>query len=162
MAAAQNHLYTLGYEGLDINTFVARLQAVGTKTVVDVRELPLSRKRGFSKSSFKQALAAVGIEYHHLPQLGCPKPIRNRYRADGDWNAYTRSFLSYVATQVAPVRELVKLVSASPACLVCFEADHTLCHRSFVARAARKFGGPAVMHLTAKTTLPDLDLLVAA
>jgi uncharacterized protein (DUF488 family) len=162
VAALKNYLYTLGYEGLDIETFVARLASVGAKIVVDVRELPLSRKRGFSKSSFRAVLAAAGIEYCHVPQLGCPKSIRNQYKLDGDWNAYTCSFLSYVSTQVAPIRELAKLANTSAACLVCFEADFSLCHRSFVARAARKHGGPVVMHLTAKTALPDLDLRVAA
>jgi len=44
-------LFTLGYEGLTIEAFIARLQAAQVKTVVDVRELPLSRKKGFSKSA---------------------------------------------------------------------------------------------------------------
>ncbi|MFO7678740.1 MAG: hypothetical protein R6X34_01695, partial [Chloroflexota bacterium] len=33
-------LFTLGYEGLTIDAFVARLQTAQVKTVVDVRELP--------------------------------------------------------------------------------------------------------------------------
>jgi len=60
------------------------------KTVVDVRELPLSRKKGFSKSAFCDALSAHGIAYLHA--LGCPKPIRNPYKADGNWQTYTRDF----------------------------------------------------------------------
>jgi len=38
---------------------------------------------------------------------------------------------------------------------VCFEADYATCHRTYDARAARQFGGPAVMHLNSKTALPD-------
>ena len=30
------------------------------------------------------ALSAHGIGYLHAPALGCPKPIRNQYKADGN------------------------------------------------------------------------------
>lgn len=43
----QLSLFTLGYEGLTIDAFIARLQAAQVKTVVDVRVLPILRKRGF-------------------------------------------------------------------------------------------------------------------
>lgn len=156
------HLFTFGYEGLDIASFVARAKNSGVKTIVDVRELPLSRKKGFSKSSFREALAAEGIAYVHIPALGCPKPIRDRYKLDGDWTVYTRKFMAYLETQEATVRELVKISRATTACLVCFEADHTMCHRTYVARSARKFGGPQISHLTAKTALPDSGLRIVA
>lgn len=157
-----HHLYTLGYEGFDIDAFVKRAKAAGVRTIVDVRELPLSRKKGFSKLSFREALSAVGIAYFHVPALGCPKPVRDRFKLDGDWTAYTKAFLAYIATQEATVRELVKVSKATAACLVCFEADYTMCHRTFVARAARKLGGPPVMHLTARTALPDGGLRAVA
>ena len=155
-------LFTLGYEGLTIDAFIARLQAAQVITVVDVRELPLSRKKGFSKTAFCTALAAHGIAYLHAPALGCPKPIRNQYKADGNWQTYTREFLKYIKTQDASLRELVKIAQATPACLVCFESDYSTCHRTYVARAARQLGGPTVMHLTAKTALPDLGYQLAA
>lgn len=160
--AASHHLFTFGYEGLDIASFVARVKSAGIKTIVDVRELPLSRKKGFSKSSFREALAAQDIAYVHIPALGCPKSIRDRYKLDGDWGAYSQSFMEYLATQEATVRELVKIARATTACLVCFEADNQMCHRTYVARSARKHGGPQVTHLTAKTTVPDSGLRVVA
>ena len=155
-------LFTLGYEGLTIDAFIARLQAAQVKTVVDVRELPLSCKNGLSKSAFCAAFSAHGIAIRTSPALGCPKPIRNQYKADGNWQTYTREFLKYIQTQEASLRELVKIAQATPACLVCFEADYSTCHRTYVARAARQLGGPTVTHLTAKTTLPDLGFQQAA
>ena len=89
-------LFTLGFEGLTIEAFIARLQAALVKTVVDVRELPLSRKKGFSKTAFCTALSAHGIAYMHAPALGCPKPIRNQYKTDGNWQTYIRDFLKPV------------------------------------------------------------------
>jgi uncharacterized protein (DUF488 family) len=162
MSSPTNHLYTIGYEGMDISAFINRLIDAGVQTIVDVRELPLSRKKGFSKTAFRQALAESGIAYFHVPALGCPKDVRDQYKVDRDWAVYTKSFLAYVETQDATVRELVKLSKATKACLVCFEAEFTLCHRTYVARAARKLGGPTVMHLTAKTVQADSGLRAVA
>jgi uncharacterized protein (DUF488 family) len=38
-------IYTIGYEGIDINGFLSLLRRHKIETVVDVRELPLSRRR---------------------------------------------------------------------------------------------------------------------
>jgi uncharacterized protein (DUF488 family) len=97
--------------GLTIEAFIARLQAAQVKTVVDVRELPLSRKKGFSKTAFCTALSAHGIAYLHAPALGCPKPIRNQYKADGNWQTYTREFLKYIQTQDADYSSCDRIVS---------------------------------------------------
>jgi len=155
-------IYTIGYEGLDIAGFIARLKQVGVRTIVDVRQLPLSRKRGFSKKSFSEALAQAGIAYAHMPALGCPKTIRHAYKQDPDWKQYSASFLAYLQTQEVAVRELAKISRATTACLVCFEADFNFCHRTYVARATRRFGAPAVQHITAKTVVADSPLRVAA
>lgn len=155
MVKHTSHLYTLGYEGLDIDGFIARVREVGIQTILDVRELPLSRKKGFSKSSFSERLGGANIAYLHAPTLGCPKDIRDRYREDSDWAAYTQAFLNHMAGQLATTRELVKLSKATVTCLVCFEADFSMCHRTYVARAAVKQGGLPVMHLTARTAFAD-------
>ncbi len=141
-------LFTFGYEGLSIDDFIVRLQKAGVKVVIDVRELPLSRKKGFSKIGFGAALQRVGIVYSHQPVFGCPKPIRNQYKADGNWKRYEKDFRAYLATQSAAVSELAAFSKTTKACLVCFEADFNFCHRSLVARATAAAGGGAVVHLT--------------
>lgn len=156
------NLFTFGYEGLDIAGFIDGLHAASVRMVIDVRELPLSRKKGFSKTSFSQELAAQGIAYCHLPALGCPKPVRDRFRSDGDWPRYVRDFEVHLAKQQAAMEYLIRLARAAAACLVCFEADYSMCHRSYVARAAHSAGAPAIKHLRAKTKRPDQDLRMAA
>ena len=156
------YLYTFGYEGLNIETYIDRLEQEGVRTVVDVRELPLSRKKGFSKNSLRDALAQKGIDYVHAPPLGCPKDVRDKYRLDGDWHRYTRGYLAHLRAQDASVRELARISSATTACLICFEADYTTCHRTYVARAAHLLGAPAVKHLTAKKDYLDRALRAAA
>lgn len=162
MVKHPSYLYTFGYEGLDIDAFITRIREVGIQTVLDVRELPLSRKKGFSKSSFSERLGGANIAYLHAPTLGCPKAIRDRYRKDSDWAEYTRAFHAYMANQVGTTRELAKLSKATATCLVCFEADYTMCHRTYVARAALKQGGLPVMHITARTVLADSPLRAVA
>lgn len=156
------HLFTFGYEGLNIEAFITRLQEMAVQWVVDVRELPLSRKRGFSKTKFQEQLAKAGISYVHVSSLGCPKQVRDRFRVDGNWPRYVRGFLAHLEKQQSAVSELAQLSRVSNACLVCFESDHTACHRSYVARAVQLRGGPPVMHLGAKTALLDPSLAKAA
>ncbi|WP_405124651.1 DUF488 family protein [Ralstonia pseudosolanacearum] len=150
-------IFTIGYEGLDIDTFVSLLTEHAIDTVVDIRELPLSRKPGFSKKALASVLNLSGLEYVHMVDLGCPKPVRDRYREDGNWKHYTQGFLKYLKTQDAAVAELSDLVSSSTCALLCYEADYNFCHRSMVANAVREHCGAAVEHISianARTASP--------
>lgn len=155
-------LFTFGYEGLTIEAFIDRLVEARVELIVDVREMPLSRKKGFSKTAFRESLVSAGIDYQHRPRLGCPKPVRDRYKTDHDWAAYTKGFLAHLATEQREVADLAIAARERRACLVCFEADFNHCHRTYVARAARLAGGPEVHHLTPRTVLADEALPLAA
>jgi len=146
-------LRTIGYEGLSIEEFWARLVSNGIETLVDVREVPFSRKPGFSKARLAQAASEHGICYLHLPSLGCPKEIRYAYREDNDWSLYTTRFKAYLETQDLAVAELARLVAEQECCLLCFEADPAFCHRSYVAeKVATHFHAPfTIHHITALT-----------
>lgn len=138
---------TIGYEGLSLDEFFPLLSEGRVERIVDVRQMPLSRKKGFSKTALREAAAVRGFEYVHLSALGCPKPIREAYKADGDWAKYTSSFLAYLATQQEPLQELARLASSERCCLLCFEADPNTCHRLFVAEhAARLADGTLSVH----------------
>ena len=50
-AAAEVVLFTLGYEGLRLEDWLARLRAHAVAAVCDVRRNPVSRKPGFSRRS---------------------------------------------------------------------------------------------------------------
>ena len=84
-------------QGLPLEAFIGRLKVTGVQAVLDVRANPLSRKPGFSKTAFSTALNGVEIIYAHFPAMGCPKPVRDRYKRDGDANlchSMCRSFSS--------------------------------------------------------------------
>lgn len=143
-------LYTIGYEGLNIEDFISLLIEQGIDTVVDIRELPLSRKQGFSKNSLRNILNSSGLEYTHVPALGCPKPVRNQYKTDGSWANYKVGFIKHINTQSVAISELSELSKSSNCALLCFEADYNLCHRSLVAQAVKLDSGVDIQHIEVK------------
>lgn len=156
-------LYTAGYEGLSFETFLSHLKQAQIDKILDVREYPLSRKPGFSKKALAERLAAVGIAYEHCPPLGCPKPIRNRYKVDGDWGQYAQDFRSYVKTQKDVLLRLAADASGQRICMVCYEADPSFCHRSLIAEAVQELDPTSeTQHLPLKiTSFADLLRAVA-
>lgn len=144
-------IFTIGYEGMDIREFISRLAEHDVETVVDVRELPLSRKPGFSKTALSTALREAGLEYVHMVELGCPKSVRNGYRDDGDWPRYVKGFGKHLKEKEEAIATLAELSTSSRCVLLCFEADFNFCHRSMVADALREHCGAAIEHIaTAK------------
>jgi uncharacterized protein (DUF488 family) len=71
-----NTIKTIGYEGTTIERFIAALQHASIDVLIDVRDLPLSRKKGFSKTSLSRPLANADIEHVHLEGLGDPQDGR--------------------------------------------------------------------------------------
>ena len=140
-------IYTIGYEGMGVDGFLSLLHENDIETVVDVRKLPLSRKPGFSKKLLADILNGSGFAYIHLPDLGCPKPIRDRYRTNGNWEQYKDGFLKYLAAQEAAVAGLASMAADSNCALLCFEADYKYCHRTTVADAVNRLNGMRVSHI---------------
>jgi len=126
-------LFTLGYEGAKIEDFLGVLCAQSVDVIVDVRQLPLSRKPGFSKGSFHKRATAAGLDYIHAPIFGCPKNIREKYKLDSNWNSYTVEFEKYLNDNYEIIVDLAKFVKDTNACLVCFEKDYRNCHRGIIA-----------------------------
>ena len=141
-------LFTIGYQGSTPIEFVERLRAAGVKRVVDVRELPLSRRAGFSKSQLAAALASAGIEYEHVRALGNPKANRDRWRS-GDTEGGAVAFRLHLHDgSRAALVDLADSVQKETICLLCVEESHLDCHRSLIAGAiAERLPGVAVVHL---------------
>jgi uncharacterized protein (DUF488 family) len=125
---------TIGYEGATIEQFAAALRHASVELVIDVREIPLSRKRGFSKNQLAEILWSQGIEYVHLRGLGDPKEGRQAARA-GNYALFEKIFRKHMRSHVAnmDLKTAAGLVRDYRACLMCFEADYEKCHRSIVA-----------------------------
>jgi len=143
-------LYTVGYEGCKPSDLFAGLQDSGVTLLIDVRDVPISRKPGFSKTALSQGVDEAGIRYLHLKGLGDPKPGRVAAR-EGRYSDFRRIFAAHMMTTAAQqaLLEAVAAASNSVACLLCFEQDHTNCHRCIVAESIAQRGRFNLVHLTA-------------
>lgn len=140
-------LATIGYEGVSLAAFLATLKTAGVTLLLDVRELPISRRKGFSKTPLSQALSKAGIGYQHERALGAPRQIRHRLREDKDLKRYFADFREYLATQDALLDGLARSLSGCVA-LLCFERNPAECHRSVVVAALARRLKTGFLHLS--------------
>ena len=122
---------TIGYEGRQLDEFIAELLDRRVEVVFDVRENAISRKPGFSKRRLGEALAVAGIEYHHMPSLGNPRSNRDAFRAGEP--AARDVFLRHLdhGSRKA-LDEIAGAARSRTVALMCFERDHATCHRSCI------------------------------
>lgn len=139
-------IFTIGYEGASAADLVDTLKAAGVTLLLDIREMPLSRKPGLSKTALSIQLPAFGIQYRHERWLGAPKPVRDALKRSGDYRAYFSSFDAYLETQHERLAALAGEVSGTVA-LMCFERDPDQCHRKSVARVLGEIVGTRPKHL---------------
>ncbi len=136
-------LYTVGYEGLDIDEFCEALKKNRIELVVDVRKNPVSRKKGFSKRLLAENLQNFKIEYEHLGGLGVPSEWRKQ--AKEEIITRKKMFRDYVK-KILPdhddeLNQIRKLMKKKRLALLCYEADATDCHRSLVSSEILKREG---------------------
>src|SRR5690349_4759187 len=68
--------FTIGYTGRKVEEIIDALKKNGVRTLVDIRQNPVSMYRPeLSKSNLNRALEAEGIHYEHIPELGVPRDI---------------------------------------------------------------------------------------
>lgn len=137
----QRKLYTLGYEGLDIGDFLGRLRNNGVNCLIDVREIPLSRKKGFSKRTLAEKLAGADINYVHFKQLGSPKRVRDELKNTRDYPTFFSRMDAYLATQQQAIERAYQLILSRTCCLICFERNAEQCHRKLVAQKIKERDG---------------------
>jgi hypothetical protein len=129
-------IFTIGYEQHRTpSTLIDALRAAGVRRLVDVRELPLSRRRGFSKTGLASFLAEAEIGYEHVRALGNPKPYRDLYKS-GRINEGAGAYRAHLHNGSYPALiELSQTLDKTPTCLLCFEEAHDVCHRAEIVAA---------------------------
>lgn len=133
-------LFTIGYEGLSLETYLNKLIKHNVKVLCDVRNNPFSMKYGFSKSQLQHACEGLGIRYIHIPQLGIVSKKRKGLKKPDD---YTKLFAEYDRTTLQTTQSYQKTIlelmkSDRRIALTCFEANPCMCHRSRLAKALNK------------------------
>jgi uncharacterized protein (DUF488 family) len=144
----QQVLHTIGYEGSSIEAFVATLSFVRIDLLIDIRDVPVSRKSGFSKNALAGRLAASDIDYLHLKGLGDPKSGREAARK-GRYNEFRQIFSEHLRSEIAQadVGRGIQAALSQSACLLCFERDYSQCHRRLVADEMALRGKFRIVHL---------------
>lgn len=134
-------LFTVGYQGSTIDDFINCLHDNNINCLLDVRQVPFSRKPAFSKTRLAQRLARAKIHYVHLGDLGSPKSLREHLRSTGDYSAFFKEMDRYLAAKNDAIEEAYHHVVNSRCCLMCFEHLAAQCHRKIVAEKIRLRGG---------------------
>jgi len=127
-------IYTIGYEGISLESYINKLIKNNIKLLCDVRKNPFSRKFGFSYKTLNNLLPKVGIDYAHIPELG----IESNKRQDlDDKEAYKKLFDEYETTLPDREEALDKVLNLQNThqriALTCFEKLHQECHRHCVS-----------------------------
>jgi len=129
-------VFSIGYEGKSTEGFINALIKNNIKILVDVRKNPISMKYGFSKSQLKNNLDYFNISYIHIPELGIVSDKRKELKSINDYRAL---FDEYEKTTLANsdryLWQILRLWhSYKRICLMCFEADPDMCHRTRILK----------------------------
>ena len=131
-------LYTIGYQGCQIEQTIDALTKAGVQLLIDVRAIPISRKQGYSKYALKQHLEQRHIDYLHLKALGNTKEGRDAaYNNNPEWQQIFKRALQHKEAQ-QHIQQAIQSAENAIACLLCFEHDHQCCHRLLVAEEMQK------------------------
>ena len=145
-------IWTIGYEKAGVPDFVNTLKTAKIKHVLDVRELPNSRRAGFSKNLLAASLEKAGISYQHMKALGTPKAGRDAAKK-GDVKTMHKIMaakLESPESQMA-LAEAAEHAGKERTALLCLEHDWKVCHRAIIAKRLEKFG------FTATHLAPSMD-----
>ena len=141
-------IFTIGYEGKDIDSFLNILIKNEIDVIVDVRKNPFSMKFNFTKNKLMNYLQKVDIQYIHIPELGIEGKLRDELSTMED---YQNLFKQYKATTLKErpdqVERIVKLGEKHRASLMCFEGSKDYCHRGSIAENIKTQHEVEVTHL---------------
>jgi len=131
----KGNILLTGYEKETIEEFIYKLIDNNVKAVIDVREIPLSRKYGFSKIHLKRELNRYNIKYFHLPELGSPTNIRKDLKTNRlDYLEFFKRYREYLQNKNDVLENLANIATnEETTALLCYEKCTELCHRSIIA-----------------------------
>ena len=134
-------LFTVGYQGTEIDSFIAQLRNHAINCLLDVREVPLSRKRGFSKTALAEHLEHNNITYVHFRHLGSPKPVREKLKVDNDYEGFFARMEEHLSDKQDAIKGAYAYLANNTCCLMCFERVADTCHRKIVADKIKEWDG---------------------
>lgn len=130
-------LYTIGHSTRTFEELVQALHAHSTKTLVDIRSFPMSRRLPhFNRESLAETLPTEGIEYVWEPRLGGRrKKILKNSPNSALRNDSFRNYADYMMTADfrAGIADLVARADRERLAIMCAERVYFRCHRMLVS-----------------------------
>jgi len=108
--------------------------------------------RDFRKTSWRQASTRAASPTCIWGGLGTPKEGREAARS-GKFDLLHKIYAKHLKTSQAKeeLDELSALVKKSgPVCILCYERDHTQCHRQWIAEIIEERDGAKVVNLAGR------------
>lgn len=140
-------IFTIGYEGKDIDSFLNILIKNEIDLLIDVRKNPFSMNFSFTKDKLKKYLEKIGIDYIHIPELGIEGELRENLFTTKDYqNLFKQYETTTLVLQHEQLLRIIKLSEKHRVALMCFEANKNLCHRGVIANYIEKQHG-VVTHI---------------
>jgi uncharacterized protein (DUF488 family) len=147
-------LWSVGHSTRALDEFLGLLGAHDIEVVADVRRYPGSRRwPHFAREPLAESLAARGLGYAWLPELGG----RRSPRPDSPNTAWRstafRGYADYMATEpfAEGLGRLADLGCGLRTAIMCAEAVWWRCHRALIADALR-WAGFEVYHILGLTS----------
>ena len=129
-------VYSIGHGTARAEDFTRTLVEAGVRTLADIRSAPGSRRNPqFGQKALRDTLAAVGIEYEHLPGLGGRRKPRPDSAHGGLRVAAFRGYADHMASDEfrAAYDRLRELARIAPTAFMCAETLWWKCHRRLLA-----------------------------
>jgi len=148
-------IFTIGYSGSTMKEVLNQLRGAKITVLADIREIPISRKPGFSKTMLMDTLRRNGIAYHHFRLLGSPKKARHAVRKTQDYAKFFSRVRRHLSSEQPKLKlfDILELARNEHVCLMCCCSDWKRCHRKCIVEALCKLRNVAITHLA--TVLPE-------
>lgn len=138
-------VYTIGFSGKKLEDLVAVLDAVGIRTLIDVRHWRVSKWVPWASGD--NLASALGPRYKYIPEL-TPNPDMLLEFKSGqvDWAYAEQKFLHLMASR--HVEQLFTSDALDHVCFMCTERTAHQCHRRLIAEyLASHFPDTVITHL---------------
>ncbi|MBI4153911.1 DUF488 domain-containing protein [Candidatus Woesearchaeota archaeon] len=142
----KHEVYTIGYQGLDINKFISLLKKHKIKNLIDVRENGFSRKPFFSRQILKRVLEDKGIGFIAVPEVGAPKEFRDKYYKKKQFEKFFRLYEQHIE-KGGRFGKLQAHINGERVCIMCFEEEPDMCHRHILANKLEEEMSAEIVHI---------------
>ncbi|MCX6815869.1 MAG: DUF488 domain-containing protein [Candidatus Aenigmarchaeota archaeon] len=142
----KHKVYSIGYQGRNIEEFLNMLKKNEIKVLIDTRKSGLSRKPYFSRNALKQKVEKRGIKFIGLSEVGAPKEFREYLKETGNLNNFFKMYRKHIVKNNL-FDNLGSHINGERTCIMCFERNPYECHRLVLSDMINENMDTEVIHI---------------